>query len=204
MPTQSLRLHPPHESHMGRQYADPRQAPKDGDGRDEVVEDGQCRFVRDEVGQAHEAPGEAEGDPRDAAAVAPSEDTGGVAVFRHAVQGAGGDVLVGVGRGEGEEEDPGESGSAVNWVGKIGGAREEGWDARKGEGARSAGGGEDVRDGVAVREIKWAVEAEFTRWTHAALMICGKTLIPAASIATTNGLAEAPPAVPTFAACASC
>lgn len=123
MPTQSLRLHPPHESHMGRQYADPRQAPKDGDGRDEVVEDGQCRFVRDEVGQAHEAPGEAEGDPRDAAAVAPSEDTGGVAVFRHAVQGAGGDVLVGVGRGEGEEEDPGESGSAVNWVGKIGGTR---------------------------------------------------------------------------------
>lgn len=78
---------------------------KDRDGTGKVVEHGKRVVRSDEERETHKHPREDEGDPGDTALRALGEDARGVAVLGHAVERAGGDVLVRVCGGDGEDED---------------------------------------------------------------------------------------------------
>jgi hypothetical protein len=78
---------------------------KDRDGTGKVVEHGERVVRSDEERETHEHPRENEGDPGDTALRALGEDARGVAVLGHAVERAGGDVVVRVCGGDGEDED---------------------------------------------------------------------------------------------------
>ena len=93
------------EVDVGDEKGDPGEQAEDGDEVDKVPEDG-LGVVRDvHVREKTEGGGEPQGVDGDAAAVGFGEDLGGFAFSGEAVQGSGGDVQVGVGRGEDEEQD---------------------------------------------------------------------------------------------------
>lgn len=104
---EALRLARAHEPDVRHQNRDPRHQAEDGDHVDEVREDG-----LGVVGDVHEGEqGEdgrgAERVQRDAPVVGAPEDAGRGAVGGEAVKGAAGDVQIGVGGGEDEDEDAG-------------------------------------------------------------------------------------------------
>ena len=96
-----------HEADVSHKDGYPGEDSEDGDEIDEVIEDFSRGLGHVEEGDEGDAGGEAERVDRDATAISTGEDGWSVAFFREAVEGARGDVEVGIRGAEDKDKDAG-------------------------------------------------------------------------------------------------